>query len=143
MTTMHWTEALVKLKACEEAVKWAKGYPSLQAAWDVCERGDWILWLAGRVAGPPDSDSRRKLVDAAVRCARLALPYAGKAKEICDRTRCVVEAYLRGEASLADTRAAADAAAAAYADDARSRVLRECAEIVRGSYPAAPSIVQE
>ena len=35
---------------CAEALRWLKdgGYPTLQAAWDVCPRGDWMEWLVAQ-----------------------------------------------------------------------------------------------
>src|SRR3990172_72416 len=44
----HWTDELVKMDACAEAVEWARTQPSLARAWRVCPRGDWMLWLAGK-----------------------------------------------------------------------------------------------
>lgn len=76
MSTPHWTEQLIALNACPEAVEWARGYRSAQTAWDACERGDWMLWVCGRLSGPPESASRRKLVLTACACARTALRYA-------------------------------------------------------------------
>ncbi|MEM7622636.1 MAG: hypothetical protein AAF235_05475 [Planctomycetota bacterium] len=65
----HWTDGLVRLRACGDAVDWAKGFGSLDAAWAACDRGDWMLWLAGRVSGAPGGDARRTLVLAACGCA--------------------------------------------------------------------------
>ena len=67
---------LEALGACREAVEWSAQYgDDFQRAWNECHRGDWMLWLAGRLAGEPGSDARRPLVLAACECARLALPY--------------------------------------------------------------------
>ena len=74
-TTSNWTDDLWRLGACGDAVAWAAGFPDLGAAWAACERGDWMLWLAGRVSDKPMSDARRPLVLAACECARLALPH--------------------------------------------------------------------
>ena len=107
----HWTDALVHLGVCHDAVAWARGYPSLAAAWAVCQRGDWMLWIAGRFAGPPGDPRRRPLVLAACDCAALALRYVPAGEE-CP--------------------------AAATADDvaaARAETLARCAEIVREHYP--------
>jgi hypothetical protein len=64
---------LEKLRPCSHALDWAKGFDTAQAAWDACERGDWMLWLLGKKAGKPGSAKRKKLVLAACKCARLAL----------------------------------------------------------------------
>jgi len=45
MTKGHWTQALLDLGACPDAVVWARRYPNLSSAWKACENGDWMLWL--------------------------------------------------------------------------------------------------
>jgi hypothetical protein len=127
-----------------------------------------MLWLIGKTSGPPDSDSRRKLVLVAAQCAELALPFARdeETRAICESTIQTCYAYAAGEAELTDVRSAADAAyaataaayaayaadaayaaayaayaaayAAADAADARSKMLAACAEIVRANYPESP-----
>ena len=134
----HWTDKLRKLRACNDAVEWAKDYPSLTAAWKVCERADWMLWLLGRARA-----GRKKIVLCACDCARLALPYVldGEARPL--KAIEIAEAWVRGEATIEDVRNAADAAAdaaayaAAYAADAaaKSKILKKCAKIVRKNYP--------
>jgi hypothetical protein len=110
MTAQHWTDALHDLDACDDAIAWAEGYDSLDAAWAACERGDWMLWLAGRVAGPPGDDTRRPLVLAACACARLALPYIPDGEERPLRAIETAEAWARGDAgvTLEQVRFAAD-----------------------------------
>ena len=122
----HWSAVLVKLGACGDAVAWAKTHPSAAQAWASCERGDWLLWYAGKVAGPPGHTSRRKLVLAACACARLSLKQVQVAKGELRPLRAIgtAEAWARGgkgAPSLEDVRSAAyaayayaDAAAAAY-----------------------------
>jgi hypothetical protein len=44
MTTL---EILTRLNACDEAKDWARSISnSPRIAWEVCPRGDWLLWLA-------------------------------------------------------------------------------------------------
>src|SRR6185503_5862448 len=121
----HTHPFLVSNNACREAQEWAAQYHDLASAWAACERGDWLLWLAGRAPGFP----RATLVLAACACAREALVHV-KAGE--DRPRIAIEtaeAWARGgdgAPTIAEVRAAAAAAddaaaAAAYAaaaDDA-------------------------
>ena len=150
-------EYLKKLNACSEAVEFAGKYSSLQKAWDACENGSWMLWLCGRLSGPPDSDSRKKVVLVACVCARLALKYTKDTRaKACIET---AERYVRGKATLDEVRTAAaafDAYAAAYAAAAafdayaaayaaadatyatRVKTLKKCAEIVRKHYPKVP-----
>ena len=173
---------LGELNACQSAVDWVKASKcrSLETAWNKCERGDWMLWYAGKKAGPVGDEKRKRLVLAACACARLALPIFEKRYPNDTRMRdCLdtAEKWARNEATLEalqvsrrnlwaasyDAAAAAsyDAAAAAYAaaaaadaaaaaaaadaaaaydaaDAARSKTLKECADIVRTFYPELP-----
>jgi hypothetical protein len=52
MDAAEFRKLLVRLEACSEARRWADGR-SLQETWDVCDRADWLLWLAGRMADKP------------------------------------------------------------------------------------------
>lgn len=87
-TKIHWSRKLIRLGACEEAVEYSKAQPSFAVAWKKCERGDWMLWLAGRCSGSPKSASRKRLVLAACACARLALKHVRKGDE---RPRIAIE----------------------------------------------------
>ena len=120
-----------------------KGLDSLEEAWQKCERGDWMLWLAGKLSGSPDSDSRKKVVLASCQCARLALKYV-KAGELRPQKAIeTAEAWARGDPdiTLKDVRAAEAAAwAAAWAASAAaSAALKQCADIVREYYPNPPT----
>ena len=136
-----WIDQLRKLYPCGEALGWCETQESAQSAWLNCERGDWMLWLVGKLAGPPESDSRKALVLTACECARLALPYVRKGETRPLKAIEAAEAYARGDAevTLQDVRAAAAAAAdaayaAAYAAadaDARQKIKLECCAIVR------------
>jgi hypothetical protein len=158
-------DALIKLGACGGAVAWFADRPTPQAAWNEVMRGDWMLWLCGRLSGEVGSRARKKLVLCVCECARLALPHTEDARVLaCIET---AERYVRGKATLAEVRAtyaastvayAACAASAAYAAysassvaysaacvahaassvAARKTTLRECAAIVRKHYPEYP-----
>ena len=166
---MTYIEKLTKLNACGKAVEFCRGHRSLQSAWDACERGDWMLWLLGKLSGPSESASRRKLVLAACQCARLSLRHVPKgemrpltavrtAERWARREEGVTLEMVRDAADAADAAAyaaadaadaadaagaaaiaAADAAYAAYAA-ARVEVLKRCAAIVRKAYPRAPRL---
>jgi hypothetical protein len=133
----HWTHQLETLHACPEAVAWARDYASLDAAWSACPRGDWMLWLAGRVAGGPGSPLRRPLVRAACACARHARPYVRAGEH---RPRLAIETaerWSRGEATLEEVRAAADAAAdAADAADAAAYAAYAAYAAAHAAYAA-------
>ena len=156
--------SLKKLGACSDAVAFADKYGSLQAAWDACPRGDWQLWLLGRIAGPVDMDSRRKLVGVCAEIAELVLPIFEKRNPDDKRVRECIETCKRYAAGIATieevrkARSAADAAAyaayaayayadaaadyAAYADaaDAIDKMRQQCADLVRKHYPQAPEL---
>ena len=109
--------ALKKLGACSDAVAFADKYDSTQAAWDACPRGDWLLWLLGRLAGPVDSDSRKKLVGVCAEIAELVLPIFEKRRPNDKRVRECIETckrYAIGQATIDEVRTARSAAAAAY-----------------------------
>jgi hypothetical protein len=159
---------LLDLGACcgpGDAVPWVQSLPAgttARQAWQQCQRGDWMLWLWGRLAGPPESDSRKRLVLCACECARTAWEWMPAASRACVDT---AEKWARGEATIKELRAArmvattyaatyiADAydaandasAAAAYAAYTsayayRTRVLAQCADIVRKHYPYPPRL---
>lgn len=136
----HWAEELEKIRACQEAIDWAKGYPSLEEAWMTCERGDWMLWLAGKCC-ETDGD-RRQLDDAACGCARLALPYVTPGESRPLKSIETAEKWARGgevsRTELAFSVVAAYAAHASYA--AHAATLQTCADIVRQHYPHPPEL---
>jgi len=154
-------EKLKALGACREAVKWLSGQVSPSVAWRNCKRGDWMLWLLGQDA-PPESPERKRLVLAACDCARLSLKHVPKGELRPLHAIETAEAWARGNATLAQVRAAYDAASAAYAYadaayayayadaaayaaayaayDARSLALGQCAKIVRKHYLKPPAL---
>ena len=118
--SVDYINRIAALYPCADARVWLREeqHPTLAAAWAACPRGDWMLWLAGKFAGPPGSDARRPLVLAACDCARLALP-RWESRYPADlrprRAIGIAEAWARGRLSaptLADVQAAASAASA-------------------------------
>ena len=61
---------LEAIEACLEARKWAADRSPL-AAWDECERADWLLWWAVRT----ETNTKQQIVLAACACARQALRF--------------------------------------------------------------------
>ena len=112
METKSFAEQLCDINACQEAIDWV-GDRDAETAWRECERGDWMLWLAGRVA------DRKRVVLAACECARLTLEYVPDGEVRPLKAIEAAEAWAKGDASVSigDVRAAARAAAyaAAYA----------------------------
>jgi hypothetical protein len=109
-------ELLRGVGACREAVDWSEQFGTdRQSAWVGCKRGDHMLWLLGRLSGPPDSDSRKAVVVCACECARLALPQYEVRHPDDRRPRNAIETaerHCKGKTTLKEVR---DAAAAAYA----------------------------
>ena len=152
---------LRKLLPCEEGLAYAESFSSLQEAWDKCARGDWMLWLLGRLSRKPNTASRKKLVLTSCACIRLSLKHVpageerpGRAIETAERwarnagptlqeVACVAaNSAVNAAANAANAAyfAANTAAAAAAAAAARQKTLKECADIVRSFYPKAPKI---
>ena len=128
------SDILSGLGACHEAVAWVRESKcrSLETAWKKCERGDWMLWYAGKLSGPVGDEKRKLLVLACCACARLSLPLFEKRYPDDKRVRdCIetAEKWARGEATVEALQvarrncyaAAAYAAAAAAADAYRLR----------------------
>lgn len=152
----HWTEKVYKFQPCTGGMAWARKFPTAQAAWDACERPEWMCWLLGKTGS-----DKRDMTLLACQFARLALPHArGDAAELAI---CTAEQWAHGDEEVtredsrdasawADAAAAAadawDAAAAAAAEardavgdhaaDARSDTLRRCCTIIRRFYPEVP-----
>ena len=120
-------ERLTDLGACRDAVEWAARYKTPQAAWKACKRGDHMLWYCGKVSGPPDSPSRRKLVLVAAECAETSLHLIAdeETRAICEATLQTCYAYAHGEATLGEVKSAA---AAAYADAYAARAAAYAAD---------------
>jgi len=117
MEINEYISKIKSLKACEEAVIDAHNYKTSQELWADCKRGDWMLWLIGRLAGKSGSEKRKKLVLTASKCARLVLPYVKEGEMGPLSTIETGEQWARGEnnVTLNDVKKAADAAyAAAY-----------------------------
>jgi len=145
-----------KLGACTEAVEWLAEQKNPTLAWRDCVRGDWMLWLLGKLAGQVGDPRRKKLVLAACGCARLSMKYV-RAGE--DRPRIAIETaerWAKGKATIEEVRTAASAASAAYSASAayaaaysaayaasaaeQSKVTEQCAGIVREFYPRPPRL---
>ncbi|MEM9188314.1 MAG: hypothetical protein AAGF12_04020 [Myxococcota bacterium] len=75
-------------------VDWARHQPDLRQAWERCDRGDWLLQIATRVAVP-----RRLVVQAAVDCAGMSLGRIPREEFRPRRALHLASAWVRGEAS--------------------------------------------
>lgn len=164
------SDLLTRVGACSEACDWAMAYDDPDAAWAQCQRADWMLWLLGRLSGPPGSPSRLRVVALALDCSETAICFV-RDKGIRDQVRYGIAimrrhletgdlstlregrralrsvaadaaAYAAYAAYAYAAYAAADSAdsAAAYAAAARSRALSRMADMVRVRFPTPPEI---
>jgi hypothetical protein len=104
MKTQHlaWLE---NKKACQESIIWIEenNIQSLEEAWNACEQGDWLLWMAKKLGV-----DKRKLALCGALCAHTVVQYMQNT-----RSRNAVRiAFLwgRGKATDEQLMAAADAA---------------------------------
>jgi len=98
---------------CEEVKKWIEEHPnkSLQELWDICERGDWMLFLLRKKYSVPTSIYR----EMAWEFAAGVILYVGRNKDVCIETLDVVSQFLDGKCPQEDLmKAAYDAAFAVY-----------------------------
>lgn len=65
---MNAKELLKKHNACSEAMEWVADR-TIAEAWNACERGDWMLWIAAKIL------DRKLVVRAACAVARTSLKY--------------------------------------------------------------------
>ena len=113
---MKLHEELIQLRACSDAVEWAKNYDSFASAWKECERGDWMLWLCGTMQGKKGWPSQEEIVLVECDCAELVLPIYEKQYPNDSRIRDCIETtrqWAKGEATEAEREAATWAATGA------------------------------
>ena len=123
IVTAHWTDALVRLNACEEAVEWCQTQPDLATAWATCERADWMLWLLEHTEPEAGTGDHRKLVGCSAEIARTVLHLFENARPGDSRVRACLDFCDRYAAEAAEAAAwgAGDARAAAWAAEAAVR----------------------
>jgi hypothetical protein len=120
----HLSPSLAKLQPCPDGVRWWLKNETDQAAWTACQRGDWMLWLLGSLAGPINSDSHRQMTACKAACARLVLDIFESRRPGDKRPRGAIEAaerYAEGQPYATDAAAYAAAYAAADAAYAAAR----------------------
>ena len=103
------TTKLEKISACSDAREWVATQKNYKEAWQNCERGDHMLWLAKRL-----NVDDRKLTLTQFKCAN-QVRHLMKDQRSVD-TLDAAEKYGKGEIGRDELNAAAAAAAAAAAD---------------------------
>jgi hypothetical protein len=86
---MREISKLKQMNACPQALTYLKRQGSYQKAWKRCDRGDWMLWLLGKVLDEENKTEFRKLTLAKARCAKLVADltnnkYSKKAIEVAE-----------------------------------------------------------
>ena len=107
---------LKSLNACSDAVQWAKQFKTINEAWQVCERGDWMMWLLKK-----RGISKEQSVTLAVKFAERVLPIFEQKYPKDKRPRKAINAarvWLKNPTEKNRIAAAAAAAAAAAYDAA-------------------------
>jgi hypothetical protein len=109
---------ITQFDPCDEGMEYYESKASFEEAWNDCEIGDWMLWIAANL-----EIDRRLLVKAAALCA-------GTVRHLMEDKRSTeaIDACLRyaaGEIDESEMREYADAASAAayYAARAANRLL--------------------
>ncbi len=101
--------AMVDFLACNAAHAWVSSQEgTAQEIWDLCPRGDWLLWFAAE-----RGIDNITLARAACLCARTALQYVPGGEDrprLCIET---VERWANGEATIQEVRSARSAAESA------------------------------
>lgn len=116
--------------ACTQAVRYVQeNKHNLERAYVECERGDWLLWWAGKIGLEP-----KRVVTVACQCARTVLEFVPDGEARPRKAIETAEAWVRDEATIEEVRKAA-AYAAYAADDARTKKLAQCADLVRAEVP--------
>ena len=135
---MKIDSVLRKLGACESGANWADSQPNYREAWQSCERGDWMLWIAKR-----KNVDVKKLTMAKVECAELVKHLMTDQRSI--DALVVARRFANGLATREELNdaagaaaAAADAAAdaAAYAADADAADAADAAAAGAAAYAA-------
>jgi hypothetical protein len=123
------TKKLEELNPCFEGLEWVKAQKSIEDAWNNCERGEWMLWLAKKL----DVDDRL-LSLAKATCANQVRHLMKDQRSLDTIDACF--RYGKGEISREELDVFAFAAAASYAA-AASADAAYSASAADGVYAAA------
>ncbi|MBP9727353.1 MAG: hypothetical protein KBD83_07830 [Gammaproteobacteria bacterium] len=127
-TKAEFNELLLKLGACDDAVKWAYG-KSWNEVFETCERGDWLLWLFKKT----NPDDLRLLTLAKGHCAATVLHLMED-----ERSKTAVQAAIDyGNDEIGDKQLAAASYAASYAAYAAASYAASYAAVAAASASAA------
>jgi len=142
MVINEYITKIKNLGACEDALANAHLFNTSQELWADCKRGDWMLWLIGKLSGESGCEKRKRLVLTLCKCARLSLKFIPKYELRPLKAIETAEQWARGEndITLQQVRAAYAAAADAYAAaaaDAYAAAAAADAAAAAAAYAAA------
>ncbi len=127
---------ILSLSPCSDAVAYLRTQPSLRAAWDDCERSDWLVWLVCR-AHDRGTLSRQRLVQC---CLRWIEPvcYLLPNKSITDLG--VVARWTVGAAIIENVRETRDRLWRRYWSDANTAARATAAAAAADAAAAAAAV---
>ena len=116
-----FASTLKAMGACCGAVEWV-GDRDLATAWAECEMSEWMLWLAGRMAGRDGWSDKTQIVMAAADIAEKVLHLVREQdKAVCQKAIRAARDFANRTIDRSAAYAARAAAYAAYAADAAAR----------------------
>ena len=124
------TERLKRFAPCSEAMEWMKSQKNATEAWQNCERGDWMLWIAKRL-----NVDDRKLTIAKAMCAK-QVEHLMKDQRSKDALQACID-YFNGLITREQLNAYAANAAAADAAAADAADAADAAAYAAAAYAAA------
>jgi len=134
MKKNDFVKRIQKFTPCSSGEDWIVGScgQNTYNLYRICNRGDWLLWLAVRL-----EIDRKKIVEAACDCAEQTMKYVNDPQKRPQNAIRVARLWLLDKATLEEVKVAAAAAAAAYAAGAgaRKKSLLKSAQIVRKVIP--------
>jgi len=113
-------DLLLRLDACADARTWACTQPDPRTAWAVCQRVDWMLWIAAMLLPRP------VVVLAACDCAETVVHLIkdNGSQMAALLALQIAREWAEGREDLDTVRAASDAACYFFADDASNHASR-------------------
>jgi len=139
--TTGFQTLLESIEACPEA-RWWVGERSLAAAWEDCERPDWMLWLVAKMMGQEGWPEHHQTVLAVCAIAEAVLPVFEAFCPDDPRPRVALataRAWTNGKATLEEVQIAAKAAYSA-ADAAHTTYNARPATAAYAAFYASHSV---
>lgn len=133
---------LQDLNACSEAIVWAGTYPSMQVAWDVCERVDWMIWLLSKTSGDRAGSKRKELALIMCRSVTFMLPYIKKEKKkLVQKNLRAIRKWARSDATCPQPHfTISNRIFEKLKPEHKKIILRRAFKLIRKAYPKPPQL---